>query len=171
MASTLKLEIVTPEAVTYSEDVEMVTLPGVEGEMGIYPMHIPFMTQIVPGEVAVRKNNQDYFLAVGDGFVEVTGERVAILTDMAIKAADIDEAKAEEARRRAEDRLQEKLEDEEMASVSAAESERKAPTSISDTNSLTASSLASGLVGRSVRATMPSPCRSASSASSTVSAV
>ena len=55
MAATLKLEIVTPDAITYSEDVDMVTLPGVEGEMGIYPMHVPLMTQIVPGEIVVRK--------------------------------------------------------------------------------------------------------------------
>lgn len=118
--STLKLEIVTPEARTYSDDVEMVTLPGVEGEMGIFPMHVPLMTQIVPGEIAVRKNGEDFFLAVGEGFVEITGNSVSILTDMAIKAADIDEAKAEEARKRAEARLQEKLSDEEVASVSAA---------------------------------------------------
>jgi F-type H+-transporting ATPase subunit epsilon len=118
--ATLKLEIVTPEAKTYSEDVEMVTLPGVEGEMGIYPMHVPLMTQIVPGEIAVRKNGQDFFLAVGEGFVAITGDNVSILTDMAIKADDIDEAKAEEAKRRAEDRLQEKLSDEELANVNAA---------------------------------------------------
>src|SRR5688572_25510257 len=120
MAATLKLEIVTPEAKTYSEDVEMVTLPGVEGEMGIYPMHVPLMTQIVPGEVSVLRNGQQYHLAVGEGFVEITGERVAILTDMAVKATDIDEAKAEDARKRAEARLAEKLSDEEVANVSAA---------------------------------------------------
>ena len=118
--ATLKLEIVTPEAKVYSEDVDMVTLPGVEGEMGIYPMHVPLMTQLVPGEIAVKKDGQDFFLAVGEGFVEITGERVSILTDMAIKAGDIDEAKAEEAKKRAEARLQEKLSDEEVANVSAA---------------------------------------------------
>ena len=120
MANTLKLEIVTPEAKTYSEDVDMVTLPGVEGEMGIYPHHVPLMTQIVPGEIVARKSGQDYHLAVGEGFVEITGERVAILTDMAIRAENIDEAKAEEARKRAEARLSEKLDDEESAMVSAA---------------------------------------------------
>ena len=120
MAATLKLEIVTPEAKIYSEDVDMVTLPGVEGEMGIFPMHVPLMTQLVAGEVGVRKGGQDYFLAVGDGFVEITGERVSILTDMAIKAEDIDKAKAEAARQRAEARLAEKLDDEEVASTSAA---------------------------------------------------
>lgn len=117
--AALKLEIVTPEAKVYSEDVDMVTLPGVEGEMGIFPMHIPLMTQIAAGEIVARKGGQDYFLAVGDGFVEVTGDRVAILTDMAIKADDIDEAKAEEARKRAEARLSEKLSDEETATVQA----------------------------------------------------
>jgi F-type H+-transporting ATPase subunit epsilon len=117
---TLKLEIVTPEAKTYSEDVDMVTLPGVEGELGIYPQHVPLMTQVVPGEVAVRKGAQEFFLAVGDGFVEVTPQRVSILTDMAVKADDIDEAKADEARKRAEARLTEKLTDEEHAAVAAA---------------------------------------------------
>ena len=120
MAATLKLEIVTPEAKTYSEDVDMVTLPGVEGEMGIYPQHVPLLTQVSAGEVIVRKGGQDYFLAIGEGFVEITGERVAILTDMAIRAENIDEAKAEEARKRAEARLNEKLDDEEAAMVSAA---------------------------------------------------
>src|SRR6185503_4365902 len=105
MAATLKLEIVTPEAKTYSEDVEMVTLPGVEGDMGILPQHVPLMTQIVPGEIIARKEGRDFFLAVGEGFVEITGERVAIMTDMAIRAENIDEAKAEEARQRAESRL------------------------------------------------------------------
>src|SRR5260370_17365099 len=98
MANTLRLEIVTPDAKTYSEDVEMVTLPGTEGEMGIYPQHVPLLTQIVPGEVIVRKDARDYFLAVGEGFVEITGERVAIMTDMAIRPENIDEPKPEEAR-------------------------------------------------------------------------
>jgi F-type H+-transporting ATPase subunit epsilon len=120
MANTLRLEIVTPDAKAYSEEVEMVTLPGAEGEMGIYPQHVPLLTQIVPGEVVARKDGRDYFLAVGEGFVEVTGERVAIMTDMAIRAENIDEAKAEEARRRAEARLAEHIDDEETAMVNSA---------------------------------------------------
>src|SRR5438034_6752692 len=103
--ATLKLEIVTPEAKTYSEDVEMVTLPGIDGEMGIYPQHVPLMTQIVSGEIIVRKSGQESFLAVGEGFAEITGDHVSILTDMAIRAENIDEVKAEEARKRAEARL------------------------------------------------------------------
>src|SRR5712671_4976201 len=120
MAATLKLEIVTPEGRTYSEDVDMVTLPAAEGEMGIFPQHAPLMTQVVPGELIARKEGRDYFLAVGEGFVEITAERVAIMTDMAIRAENIDEAKADEARKRAEARLAEKLTDEETAMVSAA---------------------------------------------------
>mgnify|MGYP002630533016 CR=1 FL=1 len=118
--ATLKLEIVTPEAKVYSEDVDMVTLPGTEGEMGIYPMHIPLMTQVAAGEIIARKGGEETYLAVGDGFVEITGDKVAILTDMAIEADNIDEVKAEEARKRAEARLEEKLGDEESASVQAA---------------------------------------------------
>jgi F-type H+-transporting ATPase subunit epsilon len=119
MAATLKLEIVTPEAKVYSEDVEMVTLTGIDGEMGIYPEHMPLMTQLVAGEVIARKNAQDIFLAVGDGFVQITGDRVAILTDMAVKADEIDEAKAEEAMKKAEARLAEKHSDEEAAAIHA----------------------------------------------------
>ena len=118
--ATLKLEIVTPDAKVFSDDVDMVTLPGVEGEMGIYPNHVPLLTQIVPGEIVARKGGQDYFLAIGEGFVEITGDHVAILADMAIRAENIDEAKAEEARRRAEARLAENLGDEESATVQAA---------------------------------------------------
>ncbi len=115
----LKLEIVTPESKVFSEDVDMVTLPGTEGEMGIYPMHVPLMTQLAAGEILVRKGGQEFFLAVGQGFVQITGERVSVLTDMAIEADKIDEAKAEEAMRSAEARLSEKLDDEEIATVRA----------------------------------------------------
>src|SRR6516165_2777819 len=113
MANTLKLEIVTPDAKAFSDDVEMVTVPAAEGEMGIYPQHVPVLTQIVPGEIIIRKDGRDSYLAVGDGFIEVTGERVAIMTDMAMRAENIDEVKVEEARRRAEARLAEHLDDEE----------------------------------------------------------
>jgi F-type H+-transporting ATPase subunit epsilon len=115
--ATIKLEIVTPEAKTFSDDVDMVTLTGIDGEMGILPQHMPLMTQLVAGEIHAKKGGENIFLAVGEGFVQVTGERVAILTDMAIKANDIDEAKAEEARQRAEARLNEKLSAEDTALV------------------------------------------------------
>jgi F-type H+-transporting ATPase subunit epsilon len=119
MAETLKLEIVTPEGVVYSQDVEMVTLPAKDGEIGILPQHIRLMTRMLPGAITVQKSGQEEFIAVGGGLVEVTSDRVAILTDMAVAADKIDEAKAEEARQRAEARLKEKLSDEEVASVNA----------------------------------------------------
>ncbi len=120
MAETLRLEIVTPDGKAYSSDVEMVTLTGVDGEMGILPQHARLMTQVMPGEMVVRKDGRDVYVAVGGGLVEVTATRVSILTDMAVAADKIDEAKAEEARLRAEARLRDKLSDEEVASINAA---------------------------------------------------
>jgi F-type H+-transporting ATPase subunit epsilon len=119
MNETLKLEIVTPEGTVYSERVDMVTLPGVVGQMGVYPQHVSLMTQMVPGEIIVRKDGHETYLATGEGLIDVTSDRVSILTDLAVAADRIDEAKAEEARQRAEARLREKLSDEEVASVNA----------------------------------------------------
>jgi F-type H+-transporting ATPase subunit epsilon len=119
MADTLRLEIVTPEATVFSEDVQMVTLPGVDGELGVYPHHVRLITQMMPGEVVVIKDGAERSLAVGEGLVEITGGRVAIVTDMAVPSERIDEAMVEEARARAEARLREKISDEEVASVNA----------------------------------------------------
>ena len=119
MPDTLKLEIVTPQATMFSGEVEMVTLPGVDGEMGVYPNHVRLMTQMVPGQITVQQNGAEQLIAVGEGMVEVTAKRVSIVTDMAINADQIDEAKVEEARARAAARLQEKISDEEVASVNA----------------------------------------------------
>jgi F-type H+-transporting ATPase subunit epsilon len=119
MTDTLKLEIITPQATVFSEDVHMVTLPAVDGQIGIYPHHVRLITQIEPGEVIVTKDGQDRYLAVGEGLVEVGGRHVAIVTDMAIPSDKIDEAKVEEARQRAAARLREKISDEEIASVNA----------------------------------------------------
>lgn len=120
MANSIRLEIVTPEATVYSEEVDMVTLPGIEGQMGILPHHVRLMTRLVPGEMMVRKNGQVRLLAVGEGLIEVTGDRVSIVTDMAVAFENIDEAKAEEARQRAAARLREKISSAEVASVNAA---------------------------------------------------
>ena len=120
MADTLKLEIVTPDATVFSEPVEMVTLPGIEGQMGILPQHVRLITQMVPGELAVRRGGHDEFLAVGEGLVEVANDHVSIVTNMAVSVESIDEAAAEEARQRAAARLKEKLSTEEVASVNAA---------------------------------------------------
>jgi len=119
MANTIKLEIVTPETTVYSDEVEMVTLPAIEGQIGVLPQHVRLMTQLVPGELIVRKNAHDDFLAVGEGLVEVTNDHVSIVTNMAIPADGIDEAAAEQARQRALERLREKLSTEEVATVNA----------------------------------------------------
>jgi len=119
MSSTIKLEIVTPETTAYSADVEMVTLPGVDGQLGILPEHVRLMTLLTPGELIVRKAGHDDFMAVGEGLVEVTNDRVSIVTNMAIAVDKIDEAAAEEARERAAARLREKISSEEVASVNA----------------------------------------------------
>jgi F-type H+-transporting ATPase subunit epsilon len=119
MAETLKLEIITPQAIVFSEQVNMVTLPVLEGQIGVYPQHVRVITQVVPGELIVNKDGEDRFLAVGEGLVEIAADHVAIVTDMAIPSEQIDEARVEEARARAAARLAEKISDEEVATVNA----------------------------------------------------
>ena len=117
----LRLEIVTPEAKTYSDDVDSVVIPGIDGELGVLPLHTPLMTQLEPGELRVLKGGHELRLAVGEGFVEITSEKVAVLTDMAVKESDIDESAADEAIRRAEQAMSgEKLSNEEYAANNAA---------------------------------------------------
>jgi F-type H+-transporting ATPase subunit epsilon len=117
--TTLLLEIVTPTGTVYSGAVEMVTLPTSTGQIGIYPLHAPLLTRMVPGEMIVRRGSRDEFLAVGQGLVEITADRISIVTDMAIAVDKIDEARVEEARRQAEARLRDKISDEEVATVNA----------------------------------------------------
>jgi F-type H+-transporting ATPase subunit epsilon len=120
VSETLKLEIVTPGGMAYSADAELVTLPAVDGQIGVYPRHMPLLTRISPGEVLVRRaTGEDDVLAVGEGLVAVTGRHIGVVTDMAIDAKDIDEAKVEEARQRALARLRDKISDEEVATVNA----------------------------------------------------
>ncbi|MBP5761288.1 MAG: ATP synthase F1 subunit epsilon [Verrucomicrobia bacterium] len=120
MATGLYLKIVTPEGIHWEGEVSSVTLPGREGEMGILPGHIALATQIVAGELTVQQDGKTLFLAVGDGFVVVTSSKVIVLTDMAVSAADIDEAQVELAKKQAEARLQQKLSDEEIAAAQSA---------------------------------------------------
>ena len=117
--ATLRLEIVTPEATAYSEDVEMVTLPGSEGELGVYPNHVPLLTTLNPGELRVLKGGKETFLAIGEGFVEITGSTVSVLTDMALEPAVIDESAAEAAVARAQAAMKDDLGKEECAAVTA----------------------------------------------------
>lgn len=119
--ATFHLEIVTPEALTFQAEVEGVIVPGVEGELGILPQHVPLMTQIHPGELRIQqKGTKELRLAVGEGFLEVRPDRVSVLTDMAITEADIDEKAAEEAVARAEQEMRDQsLSHEELATVQA----------------------------------------------------
>ncbi|MCX6977684.1 MAG: ATP synthase F1 subunit epsilon [Verrucomicrobia bacterium] len=103
--ATLKLEIVTPEKVVYSDNVDGVVIPGVEGEMGIYPMHIPLMTILLPGELVVTIGSKKLFLAIGEGFVTIDQTSVKVITDMAIESNEIDEAAVEAAVKRAEETM------------------------------------------------------------------
>jgi F-type H+-transporting ATPase subunit epsilon len=116
----LHLEIVTPESKTFSDEVEQVVIPGIDGEFGVLPGHERLVTQILPGELVITQKGKIHYLAVGEGFVEVQPNRVSVITDMALKADDINEMEAEAARKRAEEALAQKLTDEETASVQAA---------------------------------------------------
>ena len=119
MTAGLKLEITTPTGQVYSKEVDMVTLPGQEGEMGILPMHVPLIALLGDGEIIARRGNEEDRVLVTGGCAEITAERVAILTVFATDEAAIDEKKAEDARARAEARLKEKISPEEVALVQA----------------------------------------------------
>jgi F-type H+-transporting ATPase subunit epsilon len=119
MPETLTLHIVTPQGVAFSEAATLVTLPTADGEIGVYPHHVPLIVPLVPGEIIVDRAGGQRYLAVGEGLVEVSADRVSIVTDMAIDAERIDEAEVEAARQRAAARLREKISDEEVASVNA----------------------------------------------------
>ena len=118
-AATLRLQIVTPEHQAYSDDVEMVVIPAIEGEMGVLPMHVPLMTQITPGELVVTQHGKQVHLAVGEGFVEIRGERVSVLTDVALEASAIDESAAEAAIARAQAAMKEDHSGEDVAALQA----------------------------------------------------
>ena len=103
--SPIRLDIVTAEQSVYSDDVDIVIVPGVEGQLGILPHHTPLMTMLQPGELIARKGSEEFSLAVSGGFLEVRPDKVVILADAAERADEIDMARAEEAKRRAQERL------------------------------------------------------------------
>ena len=117
---TLKLDIVTAEQLVFSDDVDIVIAPGVDGEMAILPHHAPLMTMLQPGELVVRKEGEETFMAITGGFLEVRPDRVTVLADTAERAEDIDAARAEEAKRRAEQRISEKRSDTDVTRAEAA---------------------------------------------------
>lgn len=113
------IQIITPEKIAYSEEADQITLPTTLGEITILPGHISLVTQILPGEIGVKKGKQTLSLASGGGFAEITGKKVSVATDLAQTPAEIDEKAAEDARKRAEQALseRERLSEEEFAVV------------------------------------------------------
>jgi F-type H+-transporting ATPase subunit epsilon len=104
------LDIVTAERMVYSDNVDMVIAPGFEGQLGILPHHTPLMTTLLPGELRVKKGDEEVSLAISGGFLEVRPDRVVVLADAAERAEEIDVERAEEARKRARERLSQELE-------------------------------------------------------------
>lgn len=117
----LTLEIVTPEDRVYSDTVDTVVIPTLEGEIGILPGHIPLLTQVADGELRVTKGSETKGLVVGSGFAQIDGDRVKILAEFAINEAQIDEKAAEKAMQRAEEALKgkEKLDPAEIERLEA----------------------------------------------------
>jgi F-type H+-transporting ATPase subunit epsilon len=116
----LQLEIVTPEARVFSDEVDSVLLPGAEGELGVLPQHAPLVTTLKPGELRYTKASKIQEYCVGDGLVEITGTAVRVLTDIALDESGIDEQHVQEALARAEARMKEKdIGAEEVAAVQA----------------------------------------------------
>lgn len=107
MANTIHVDVVSAEEQIYSGEAEFVVLPGIEGELGVYPRHTPLFTQIKPGAVRIKvpDREQEEFVFVQGGFLEVQPTRVTVLADTAIRAHDLDEAKAIEAKKRAEEAM------------------------------------------------------------------
>ena len=101
----MMLEIITAERQVYSDEVDMVIAPGIEGQLGILPQHAPLMTMLKPGELTVRKNGEDIYVAVSGGFMEVLGNRVSVLADACERSDEIDEERAQQAMQRAQERL------------------------------------------------------------------
>lgn len=116
----IKLDIVTAERVVFSEDVDVLLAPGVEGQLGVLPHHAPLMTILEPGELMVRKGGEEFFMAVSGGFLEVRPDRIIILADTAERAEEIDIARAEEAKQRAKQRLEAGVPDVDRARAEAA---------------------------------------------------
>jgi len=118
--ATLKLEIITPTARIFEGDVDSVLLPGIEGEMGILPRHEPLVTELAAGELQFVQKGQTQIFAIGEGFAEITGASVGVLTDGALAEKEIDEQAAEVAVKRAEELLKSNtLEGEELEATQA----------------------------------------------------
>ena len=116
----MMLEIITAERQVYSDEVDMVIAPGIDGQLGILPRHAPLMTMLKPGELTVRKNGEDIYVAVSGGFMEVLGNRVSVLADACERSDEIDEERAQQAMDRAQESLANQESDMELKSALAA---------------------------------------------------
>ena len=111
----MMLEIITAERQVFSDEVDMVVAPGIDGQLGILPRHAPLMTMLKPGRLTVRKaGEEDMYVAVSGGFMEVLGNRVSILADACERSDEIDEERAQQAIQRAQERLANRSEDMEL---------------------------------------------------------
>ncbi|MBI4652801.1 ATP synthase F1 subunit epsilon [Candidatus Kuenenbacteria bacterium] len=117
----IDFEITTPEKTIYKDKIDLVVIPTKDGEITVLPNHIPLISALVPaGELRLKKGNEEFFIMVSGGFLEVQkGNKIIILADAAERAEEIDEIRAEEARKKAEKLLEEKREDLEIADVKA----------------------------------------------------
>jgi len=118
--ATFRLEIVTAERMVYSDDVDMVIAWGIEGQLGILPHHAPLMTMLQPGELIVKKDNKETYMAVSGGFLEVRPDKVIVLADACERAGEIDKTRAEEAKRQAEEIMKAPSPETETATAEAA---------------------------------------------------
>ncbi|MFC1903179.1 F0F1 ATP synthase subunit epsilon [Chloroflexota bacterium] len=118
--SAIRLDVVTAEVEVFSGEVDVVVAPGVEGQLGILPHHTPLMTMLQPGELRARKGEEEFSLAIAGGFLEVRPDRVIVLADAAERAEEIDIARAEEAKRRAQERLKQPIREVDLAQAEAA---------------------------------------------------
>lgn len=117
--SQLNLKIVTPEKLIFEGLVDQVNVSTQDGELGILPNHASLMAKIKPGELRVKKSGKTDVLAVGEGFLQVSNNTLTIMADLAQDVSDIDERAVEEAKKRAEQALSQKLSDEEYADTLA----------------------------------------------------
>ena len=117
--ATMRLEVITAEQQVYSDEVEVLIAPGIDGEMGILPHHAPLMTALQPGEILIRKDGEETYLAVSGGFLEVMGNQVTILADACERSDEIDEERAQEAMQQAQERLASRTADIDLSQATA----------------------------------------------------
>lgn len=115
----LQLEIVTPEKILYQDEADEIIVPTINGEIAILPNHVPLITKIAPGELTIKKQGKDYFLAITAGFLELSNNKINILADYAVRSEEIEIEKAKEAQRQAQKRMEEKGTEQEFAEAEA----------------------------------------------------